>query len=171
MFAHTLPRKIGTSVGSAGQDGRVCVVGADLCRCPRRRASNPHQRNAWRACTVLQQTHRQLGLGTVQKRKPWPPTVFVLGGPGSGKGTQCKRLAEELNWATVCVGELLREEATLRCNEPRGAYLEHLLSRGEIVPGHITLELLLERCASFAEELLRHSRRRVPSSARPGRGL
>lgn len=24
-----------------------------------------------------------------------PPVVFVLGGPGSGKGTQCERLAEE----------------------------------------------------------------------------
>jgi adenylate kinase family enzyme len=76
----------------------------------------------------------------------------VLGGPGSGKGTQCKRLAEELNWATVCVGELLREEAALRQNEPRGAYLERLLSQGEIVPGHITLELLLERCASLSDK-------------------
>lgn len=24
-----------------------------------------------------------------------PPVVFVLGGPGSGKGTQCERLAKE----------------------------------------------------------------------------
>lgn len=27
--------------------------------------------------------------------KPKAPVVFVLGGPGSGKGTQCERLAKE----------------------------------------------------------------------------
>lgn len=27
--------------------------------------------------------------------KPKAPVVFVLGGPGSGKGTQCERLAKD----------------------------------------------------------------------------
>jgi UMP-CMP kinase len=104
----------------------------------------------WRACSTLHWTQRLPDRGVVSARYTLPTLVFVLGGPGSGKGTQCRRLAEELNWATVCVGQLLREEATLRRKEPRGAYLEHLLSRGEIVPGHITIELLLDRCAAFS---------------------
>lgn len=36
--------------------------------------------------------------------------VFVLGGPGSGKGTQCSRLVEKLGCTHLSAGDLLREE-------------------------------------------------------------
>ncbi|CAM9735276.1 unnamed protein product, partial [Choristocarpus tenellus] len=38
--------------------------------------------------------------------------VFVLGGPGSGKGTQCQLLEgdAELGYAHLSAGDLLREE-------------------------------------------------------------
>lgn len=43
---------------------------------------------------------------------PTPRVVFVLGGPGSGKGTQCALIAEEeaLGYAHLSAGDLLRAE-------------------------------------------------------------
>ena len=37
-----------------------------------------------------------------------PQIIFVMGGPGAGKGTQCKRIVEEFGFATFSAGDLLR---------------------------------------------------------------
>ena len=37
-----------------------------------------------------------------------PQVIFVMGGPGAGKGTQCARLVKELGFATFSTGDLLR---------------------------------------------------------------
>jgi UMP-CMP kinase len=39
-----------------------------------------------------------------------PRVVFVLGGPGAGKGTQCAKIVEEFGWCHLSAGDLLREE-------------------------------------------------------------
>ena len=36
--------------------------------------------------------------------------IIIMGGPGSGKGTICKKLIEEFNYKLICAGDLLREE-------------------------------------------------------------
>ena len=36
--------------------------------------------------------------------------VFVLGGPGAGKGTQCANIVKEFGWCHLSAGDLLREE-------------------------------------------------------------
>lgn len=45
-------------------------------------------------------------LGTAEK----PQVFFVLGGPGSGKGTQCAKLAQNKGFVHLSAGDLLREE-------------------------------------------------------------
>ena len=37
-----------------------------------------------------------------------PQVIFVMGGPGAGKGTQCAKLVKELGFATFSTGDLLR---------------------------------------------------------------
>ena len=37
-----------------------------------------------------------------------PQVIFVMGGPGAGKGTQCAKLVTELGFATFSTGDLLR---------------------------------------------------------------
>jgi cytidylate kinase len=37
-------------------------------------------------------------------------TLFILGPPGSGKGTQCNILSEKFNLLHLSAGELLRKE-------------------------------------------------------------
>jgi UMP-CMP kinase len=39
-----------------------------------------------------------------------PTVIFVLGGPGAGKGTQCSNLVEEFSCSHLSAGDLLREE-------------------------------------------------------------
>jgi UMP-CMP kinase len=36
--------------------------------------------------------------------------LFVLGGPGAGKGTQCSKLVEEFDCVHLSAGDLLRAE-------------------------------------------------------------
>jgi UMP-CMP kinase family protein len=66
--------------------------------------------------------------------------VFVLGGPGSGKGTQCSKLVEQFGFVHYSAGDLLREEAKL--DTDIGRMIAQMIQDGAIVPGYITIELL-----------------------------
>jgi hypothetical protein len=41
---------------------------------------------------------------------PKPNVVFVLGGPGAGKGTMCELAESQLGWTHLSTGDLLRAE-------------------------------------------------------------
>ncbi|KAG0626249.1 hypothetical protein M758_2G114400 [Ceratodon purpureus] len=66
--------------------------------------------------------------------------VFVLGGPGSGKGTQCAKIAERFGFAHLSAGDLLRAE----CNSgnENGTMIQNMMKDGKIVPGGVTVKLL-----------------------------
>ena len=36
--------------------------------------------------------------------------IFILGGPGSGKGTQCELIVKKYHYVHLSAGDLLREE-------------------------------------------------------------
>ena len=38
-----------------------------------------------------------------------PRIVFVIGGPGCGKGTQCKRIVQNFKYQSFSTGDLLRQ--------------------------------------------------------------
>ena len=46
--------------------------------------------------------------GNMTNQMSKPQIIFVMGGPGAGKGTQCKRIVEEFGFATFSTGDLLR---------------------------------------------------------------
>lgn len=66
--------------------------------------------------------------------------MFVLGGPGSGKGTQCARISSKFNYNHLSVGDLLREEVA--SGSEIGQQLDALMKEGKIVSQEITLRLL-----------------------------
>jgi len=73
--------------------------------------------------------------------------VFVLGGPGSGKGTQCTKLVEEFSdIAHFSAGELLR--AHVRSGTPEGNKVAEMMQQGQIVPSEVTVGLLQEAMRS-----------------------
>jgi len=66
--------------------------------------------------------------------------VFVLGGPGSGKGTNCERLVRDFGVVHLSAGELLRE--AVRSGSEDGRLIQSIIDDGKIVPSEITIRLL-----------------------------
>lgn len=66
--------------------------------------------------------------------------VFVLGGPGAGKGTQCEKIVKEFGYVHLSAGDLLRAE---RAKGGKLAdMIEHHITNGSIVPVEVTCSLL-----------------------------
>ncbi|XP_073400473.1 UMP-CMP kinase isoform X1 [Dendrobates tinctorius] len=70
-----------------------------------------------------------------------PLVVFVLGGPGAGKGTQCERIVEKYGYTHLSAGDLLRDERK-RPGSEYGELIESYIRDGKIVPVEITISLL-----------------------------
>eukprot|EP01137_Pigoraptor_chileana_P012837 Opistho-2@65638 len=66
--------------------------------------------------------------------------VFVLGGPGAGKGTQCSNIVQEFGYVHLSAGDLLREER--QSGSADGELIESFIKDGKIVPVEITVNLL-----------------------------
>jgi UMP-CMP kinase len=78
--------------------------------------------------------------GTSIKPSEKPKIVFILGGPGAGKGTQCEILAKEFGIAHLSAGELLRKEQY--SGSENGKLIDSYLKEGRIVPVAVSLSLL-----------------------------
>lgn len=71
---------------------------------------------------------------------PKPNVVFVIGGPGSGKGTMCELAEIQLGWTHLSTGDLLRAE--LEAGSAKAAEIEKYMTEGELVPNEILVTLL-----------------------------
>ena len=71
---------------------------------------------------------------------PKPNVVFVLGGPGAGKGTMCELAECQLGWTHLSMGELLRAER--KASGPTAATIEEFMNAGKLVPNAIMVSLL-----------------------------
>ena len=79
-----------------------------------------------------------------------PNILFVLGGPGAGKGTQCAKIVENFGYVHLSAGDLLREERKAPGSQ-FGELIEHHITNGTIVPVEITCSLL-ERAMNKSEK-------------------
>ncbi|OOF93686.1 hypothetical protein ASPCADRAFT_398166 [Aspergillus carbonarius ITEM 5010] len=67
--------------------------------------------------------------------------VFILGGPGSGKGTQSTNLVRDYGFTHLSAGDLLRAEQ-IRIGSQYGDLIKTYIREGKIVPMEITVALL-----------------------------
>jgi len=67
--------------------------------------------------------------------------LFVLGGPGAGKGTQCANLVRDYGFKHLSAGDLLREEQD-RPGSEFGEMIKTYIKEGQIVPMEVTIQLL-----------------------------
>jgi adenylate kinase len=68
--------------------------------------------------------------------------IVLLGAPGSGKGTQAKIVAAELNLLHLSTGDEFR--AAIQESTPLGRQVKQYLDRGELVPDSLTVGLVRE---------------------------
>ena len=73
-----------------------------------------------------------------------PSVVFVLGGPGSGKGTQCARISETFGYVHLSAGDLLREERAKESSAHKDV-IESCIKEGKLVPVEITVMLIEQK--------------------------
>lgn len=74
---------------------------------------------------------------------PEGPRILVLGRPGSGKGTQCGRIAERFAVPHISTGELFRE--TVARDTPLGRVMRGYMDAGELVPDDLVLDVVADR--------------------------
>lgn len=68
--------------------------------------------------------------------------MVFLGPPGSGKGTQAKKLSQELSLMHISTGDLLRE--AVKNQTPLGLKAKEYMDRGELVPDNLMIALIEE---------------------------
>lgn len=73
--------------------------------------------------------------------------VFLLGGPGSGKGTQSANLVRDYGFTHLSAGDLLRAEQVREGSE-YGDLIKSYIKEGKIVPMEITVALLSNSMAA-----------------------
>jgi adenylate kinase len=72
------------------------------------------------------------------------PLVWILlGPPGSGKGTQAKRLAQDYHIPHLSTGDLFREH--IRLGSQLGHQANHFIQIGKLVPDQLVLDMLFDR--------------------------
>lgn len=81
--------------------------------------------------------------------------IFVLGGPGAGKGTQCANLVRDYGFKHLSAGDLLREEQD-RPGSDVGAMIKEYIKEGIIVPSEVTIQLLENAMGRAMQEENKH---------------
>jgi adenylate kinase len=71
--------------------------------------------------------------------------LILLGLPGAGKGTQAALLAQRLGLLHISTGDLFRAAAAEGTD--LGKRAQEYMSKGELVPDEVTINMLLERIA------------------------
>ena len=76
--------------------------------------------------------------------------MFVLGGPGAGKGTQCSNIVNDFGFVHLSAGDLLR--AHMKSGSEDGNMVAEMIKNGQIVPSVVTVRLLLDAMKASGKE-------------------
>lgn len=68
--------------------------------------------------------------------------LILIGAPGSGKGTQAKKLKAQLGYAHISTGDLLR--AAVKAGSELGKQAKGFMDAGGLVPDELVINLLKE---------------------------
>jgi len=80
---------------------------------------------------------------------PKHKVIYVLGGPGSGKGTQCARLVTDYKFVHISTGDLLRSEVAN--NGPLASYLKEIMNQGKLVSSELLVQLVSNNLETYKE--------------------
>lgn len=78
--------------------------------------------------------------------KPRPHIIFIIGGPGSGKGTQTAKIAQHYDFEHVSVGEILRNQLLHHApSDRKWELIAQIIANGELAPQETTIEELKQQ--------------------------
>lgn len=83
--------------------------------------------------------HHHHGIVTCVKQSN-APVIWILGGPGCGKGTQCDKIVKKYNFKHFSTGDLLRAEVA--SGSDKGKELKEIMSKGALVSNDDVLQIL-----------------------------
>ncbi|CAI9764702.1 unnamed protein product [Fraxinus pennsylvanica] len=66
--------------------------------------------------------------------------IFALGGPCSGKGTQCSKIATNFGYTHLSAGDILRAEK--ESGSENGTMIQSMMNEGKLVPSEIIVKLI-----------------------------
>lgn len=69
--------------------------------------------------------------------------VILLGPPGSGKGTQAQKIAEQYHIPQISTGDILR--GAVKDRTPLGVEAQGYMDRGKLVPDEVVVGIVRER--------------------------
>jgi len=88
---------------------------------------------------------RFLGFGTKSSKV----NLILFGPPGSGKGTQAKKLEDKFGFIQISTGDLFRYE--LGNNTPLGKKAREYMDAGQLVPDEVTIGMLKNKIAQYPD--------------------
>ena len=130
------------SYSNSYQSWRICRLDGHLAYDITSDAEMPPTNSQWHVYKKGVAPAPKVVIHHCDPRKPFPTpnVVFVLGGPGAGKGTMCELAESQLGWTHLSIGDLLRAER--EAGGPTAAEIKKTIAAGALVPNEITVKLL-----------------------------
>lgn len=79
----------------------------------------------------------------------FPRRLIVMGGPASGKGTQCQAIAEKYGLVHLSTGDMLRQVVSSESVDNEGTphiiAIKSCMEQGKLIPDDIVVRLVLDR--------------------------
>lgn len=66
--------------------------------------------------------------------------MFVLGGPGAGKGTQCAILVKKYGFIHLSTGDLLRDE--VKSESQLGKEIDAVIKEGKLISSELMVRIV-----------------------------
>ncbi|XP_077929012.1 adenylate kinase isoenzyme 5 isoform X2 [Halichoerus grypus] len=84
--------------------------------------------------------------------RPRPKIILVIGGPGSGKGTQSLKIAERYGFQYISVGELLRKKIHNTSSNRKWSLIAKIITTGELAPQETTITEIKQKLMQIPDE-------------------
>ena len=126
-------------------DGPVQVVGQALIDAVERKQNGGRQQTTLEETVELEAARAQIRIRPAAEDAHPSFNLVLVGGPGSGKGTQAEQLRAHLRLPHIATGDLFREN--LNNETSLGKLAKSFMDSGALVPDDVTEAMVEERIA------------------------
>lgn len=123
---------------------REHASGLDAIKLPRNDAASTSSSHLEETSGVRVYSKPKRAVGVVAKKDvAHAPKIIIIGGPASGKGTQCEHIASAYGVVHLSTGDLLRK--AVKDGSHFGRIADQYMGKGELVPDEVIIQIVSER--------------------------